>query len=84
MSVLTAFFIYILVWWVMLFTVLPLGVRRHEEEGKGFDSGAPAKADIKRKLWLNTGISGVIVAVIWILVELDIIRWTEWFTKGVE
>jgi predicted secreted protein len=82
MSILTAFFIYLLIWWTMLFTVLPLGVRAHDDAGKGFDSGAPVKADMKKKLWLNTFISAAILAVIWVLVELDIIRWTEWFGKG--
>ena len=44
MSVITAFFIYLLIWWVMLFTVLPLGVERHTDEGRGFDAGAPREA----------------------------------------
>ena len=81
MSILTAFFIYLLIWWVMLFTVLPLGVRRHEEQGKGFDAGAPAKADLKRKLMINTILSAVILAIIWLLVHFNIIRWSEWFSQ---
>lgn len=79
MSLFNAFFIFLLIWWVMLFTVLPLGVQRNEEAGKGFDAGAPKIADLKRKLILNTIISAAILAVIWILVEMHIIRWSEWF-----
>ncbi len=79
MSLFNAFFIYLLIWWTMLFTVLPLGVERHDEAGRGYDSGAPEKPDLKRKLVLNTVISGIILAIIWILVDAGVIRWSEWF-----
>lgn len=82
MSLLYAFFIYLLIWWVMLFTILPIGVERHDEHGKGFDAGAPKIANLKKKLIWNTVVSAVILAVIWVLVELDIIRWREWFDTG--
>ena len=49
MSLVMAFFIYFLVWWVMLFTTLPFGVEPHEEKGKGFDAGAPKVHNIKKK-----------------------------------
>lgn len=82
MSFLYAAFIYLLIWWVIFFTILPMGVERHEEEGKGYDSGAPKAAHIRRKLLLNTLVSGVILAVIWVLVETGVIRWREWFDQG--
>ena len=82
MNILTAFFIYLLVWWVVIFTMLPLGIERHDEQGKGFDAGAPKFANIKKKMIHTTIISAVIVALIWLLVDLGIIRWTEWFTVG--
>lgn len=79
MSLLNAFFIYFLIWWVMLFTVLPLGVQRNAESGKGFDAGAPKDPMLKKKLILNTILSAVILGIIEVLVELDVIRWGEWF-----
>ncbi len=82
MSLLSAFFIYLLVWWVVIFAVLPLGVERHDEAGKGYDAGAPKNANMKKKLVLTTVISAVIVLAMHILVELNVIRWTEWFSKG--
>lgn len=84
MTLLTAFFIYLLVWWVVIFAVLPLGVERHGEEGRGFDAGAPKNAHMKKKLILTTVISAVIVMLLYILVEVGVIRWTEWFSKGFE
>ena len=79
MGIMTAFFIYLLIWWVMLFTVLPLGIERHEEAGKGFDAGAPKKPDLKKKLLLNTMISAVILAAIEALIRFDVIQWHKWF-----
>ena len=79
MSIFNAIFIYVLIWWTMLFTVLPLGVERGGEEAKGFDAGAPKFANMKKKLILNSIISAVILAIIWILVDLGVIRWSEWF-----
>lgn len=79
MSIVNAFFIYFLVWWVLLFTVLPLGVERHQETGKGYDPGAPKKVDLKKKLVLNSFLSAAFVVMLELLIRLDIIRWHEWF-----
>lgn len=79
MTITYAVFIYLLIWWVTLFMILPIGVERHEESGKGYDAGAPKFANLKKKLVWNTAVSAVILAVIWVLVELEIIRWREWF-----
>ena len=45
MSLTTAIAIYFIIWWVVLFAVLPWGVRSQEESGAvapGTDPGAPA------------------------------------------
>jgi predicted secreted protein len=74
MSIGYVVFIYVLVWWTLLFAVLPLGVERHAEEGKGYDAGAPAKPDMKRKIVLTSVLSAVFVAVIYVLAEMDVIN----------
>jgi predicted secreted protein len=82
MTILTAIFIYFLIWWVMIFTVLPMGIERAGEENQGHDAGAPKNADLKKKLILNSIVSAVILGSIWGLVEVGVIRWDEWFTIG--
>ena len=79
MTILTAFFIYLLIWWTMLFTVLPLGVTRHQEDGRGFDAGAPAKPDLKKKIIINTVVSAIILGVIQVLVVTGILDWRGFF-----
>lgn len=73
MSFVTALFVYFLIWWVMLFTVLPIGVERHVEDGKGFDAGAPKVPDLKKKIILNSILSAVILIVIHLLVVYGVI-----------
>lgn len=52
--------VYIIIWWLVLFMVLPVGAaRKIERDGisKGHDAGAPAKPMMWRKLLATTVIS---------------------------
>jgi predicted secreted protein len=59
---------YLLIWWVVLFTMLPIGVRGQWEEGgakAGTDPGAPVAPQLRRKaLWTT-----LIATVLWGLLE---------------
>ena len=59
MSLTTAIAIYFIIWWVVLFVVLPWGVRSQEESGavsQGTDPGAPAIPRLWWKLlWTTVG-----------------------------
>jgi len=77
MAIATAIAIYFLIWWIMLFAVLPWGVRAQGEEGApGTDPGAPIVPRLRAKLlWTTIASGGVwaICAVLYIkgLVTLD-------------
>jgi predicted secreted protein len=65
-SLATAFAIYFVLWWVVLFLTLPFGVRSQHEDGEGApgtDPGAPILARMGRKLIWTTVISAVIFAI---------------------
>src|SRR5580704_11882209 len=65
MPVTTGIAIFFLIWWLVLFVVLPWGVRRQDEEGEvapGTDPGAPALPDLGRKLIWTTAVSVVVFA----------------------
>jgi predicted secreted protein len=68
---------YLVVWWTVLFTILPLGVRSHDEEGTerhpGADWGAPANPNIKKKFLTTTWISALVLAVLFVVVEFGLI-----------
>ena len=62
----TAFAIYFVIWWIVLFLTLPFGVRSQHEDGEGApgtDPGAPVVTGMGRKLIWTTVISAVIYAV---------------------
>ena len=67
MPVTTAIAIFFLIWWVVLFAVLPFGIRsQHEAVGEemvpGTDPGAPAIPHLRRKLIWTTLVTAVIFA----------------------
>ena len=65
-SIATAFAIYFVLWWVVLFLTLPFGVRSQHEDGEGVagtDPGAPIVTRMGRKLIWTTVISAVIYAI---------------------
>jgi predicted secreted protein len=63
MAVSTMFAIYFIIWWTVLFAVLPWGLRSLGESGAiapGTDPGAPAFPKLHRKVAWTTAISAVI------------------------
>jgi predicted secreted protein len=66
MSLATAIAIYFIIWWVVLFAVLPWGVRSQEEGGdvvSGSDPGAPIVPRLWWKLLWTTIVAGAIFAI---------------------
>jgi predicted secreted protein len=65
-SLSTAFAIYFVLWWVVLFLTLPFGVRSQHEDGEGTpgtDPGAPVLARMGWKLLWTTLISAVLFGI---------------------
>lgn len=64
--------IFFTTWWIVLFAVLPFGVRSQHEEAdyaEGTDPGAPVAPKLLLKAAITTLISGVIFAAIWWFME---------------
>jgi predicted secreted protein len=64
-SMTTALAIYFLIWWVVLFAVLPWGIRSQAEGGEispGTDPGAPSLPQLGRKALWTTVIASVAFA----------------------
>lgn len=66
MGWLSAFAIFFIIWWVVLFTTLPIGVRsQHETDDivPGSEPGAPVTPDLRKKALITTAISIVIFSI---------------------
>jgi predicted secreted protein len=69
MSWVTGIVVYILVWWVSLFAILPLWVTPSEPGALGHDAGAPRNPLLARKLALTSAVAAVIWLGIYIVVS---------------
>ncbi|WP_439541168.1 DUF1467 family protein [Hyphomicrobium sp.] len=66
--------LYIMIWWMTLFAVLPFGVRTQGEEGEvveGTPESAPAKPRILRAMLINTVVAAVAFGFVWMALEND-------------
>ena len=74
---------YLIVWWTVLFAILPIGVVSHAEAGvdpQGGDPGSPVNPNLKRKFLTTTWVAALIVAafvtsVHFHLIDLDKLPW---------
>lgn len=60
MSWATGIMVYIVIWWTILFAVLPLGVRRVENPGLGQEKGSPERPQLLRKAVITSLVAGVL------------------------
>ena len=70
MPITTAVAIFFLIWWVVLFAVLPWGIRSQHEAGEivpGTDPGAPAVPKLGRKLIWTTLVSVVVFVAFYVV-----------------
>ncbi len=54
---------YVVIWWLAIFAVLPLGVKPAQKGDPGAAAGAPANP----RLWYKVGITSIVAAVLWLI-----------------
>lgn len=70
MSPLAAFAVYFVIWWLVLFCVLPLNIQSQSEKGEivaGTEPGAPVSPQLGRKALVTSLISLVVFAGVYVL-----------------
>ena len=76
MSVTMSIALYFIIWWVMLFAVLPLGVRTQGDIGEtvqGTPDSAPVAPKALRIIGLNTVVATVVFALVWLAIRYKLI-----------
>lgn len=64
--------IYFTIWWIVLFAILPWGVRSQHEDGDvvaGTDPGAPVAPRLLIKAVATTIVSSILFAGLWVYME---------------
>ncbi|HEX9702671.1 MAG TPA: DUF1467 family protein [Rhodospirillales bacterium] len=75
MTLWTGLAVYFIIWWMVIFMVLPWGVRRIDPEnlGKGEDPGAPDKPRMLIKIGVTTVVAAVIFGLVYLISISDVI-----------
>ncbi|MFC3124711.1 DUF1467 family protein [Pseudoroseomonas globiformis] len=73
----TGIMVFVLVWWVMLFTVLPVGIRPDEDGVTGGWRGTPRTPRIGRKLLWTTLLACGVFGCIYLLATSDLLSFRE-------
>lgn len=71
----TMFAIYVICWWVALFTILPLGMNQQDQAPPtdGAQWGAPDEPDLKKKFITTTWVGAILWAVIMAVIFLGLV-----------
>ena len=81
MGITGSIIVYVMIWWIIFFSVLPIGIRSNKEVFKekieGMDPGAPKNPKIAKKFFITTLITSIIFLVIYYLVEIDLLNLRE-------
>jgi predicted secreted protein len=68
--------LYFIIWWIMLFAVLPFGVRTQGDAGErvhGTPESAPAAYRAKRIILINTAVATVVFGLVWLALRYRLI-----------
>ena len=72
MSITGSLIIFVLIWWIIFFSLLPIDVdRKHKEIVEGADKGSPENPKIIKKIIYTTIITSIIFIGIFNLVKYD-------------
>ncbi len=72
--------VYLVIWWLVIFMVLPWGARSVIDEDdvkKGHASSAPKKPHMVLKVAITTVISGVLWGIVYSVIESGVISFRE-------
>ena len=70
--------VYIIIWWLVLFMVLPFGITRVDPDTllPGQDPGSPAKGRMVLKLGITSGITAVLVGIYYFVAATGLISFS--------
>ena len=82
MGITGSIIVYVLIWWIIFFSVLPIGIQSNKEKFKEkierADPGAPNNPKIAKKFLITTIITSIIFIVIYYLVRFNLLNLREY------
>jgi len=75
MSITGLAIIFIIIWWIIFFSILPIDVNRTKNvKIEGEDPGSPENPKMLKKFLYCTGITTVISAIIYLLIKFELLN----------
>ena len=78
MGITGSIIIYVMIWWIVFFSVLPIGIQSNKETFKesieGIDPGAPKNPKIAKKFLITTIITSIIFIMLYYAVKLGLLN----------
>ena len=71
MALVFAISMYVVIWWIVLFAMLPIGVRTQEEEGEvspGTTESAPHMPKLLPKMLATTVVASIVFAAVYVII----------------
>ena len=84
MSVSFAIAIYVVIWWTVLFAILPIGVRTQGEDGTvvpGTPASAPTRPRFLLIVLLTTLVSAAVFGGFWFAISYGVIDLEKWLGR---
>ena len=82
MGITGSIIVFVLIWWIIFFSLLPVGIQsnieKFQEKIEGVDPGAPKNPEIAKKFLITTIITSIIFLVIYYLVKFDLLNLREY------
>ncbi len=72
--------VYLVIWWLVIFMVLPWGAQSvidHDDVKKGHAPGAPKKPRMVLKIAITTVISGVVWGIVYTVIDSGVVSFRE-------
>lgn len=70
MTFISGLMVFLTLWWIVLFTVLPFGVHPDKNPKKGFATSAPENPHLKKKFLITT----LVTTLIWGLIQFVMVN----------
>lgn len=77
MSVFTGIVLYLMLFWLCLFAVLPWGNKPPEHVVTGHSTGAPDNPRIKRKFIITAFVAAIVWLIAFVLIKMDVLDFYE-------
>lgn len=77
MQPLTGVMIYVLIWWMVMFCILPFNIQTENKPTDGAMPGAPLNPHLKGKIIITTAISSLVWVIVYCIIQANLVSFHD-------